>query len=93
MKNTGNKDGAEVIQLYIRDVKSSQPRPLKELKGFKKVYLKAGEEETVGITLDKSALSYFDLEKHDWIMESGEFEALIGASVTDIKTKITFKVK
>lgn len=93
VKNTGNKDGAEVIQLYIRDVKSSQPRPLKELKGFKKVYLKAGEEETVGITLDKSALSYFDLEKHDWIMESGEFEALIGASVTDIKTKITFKVK
>lgn len=93
VKNTGNKDGAEVIQLYIRDVKSSQPRPLKELKGFKKVYLKAGEEETVGITLDKSALSYFDSEKHDWIMESGEFEALIGASVTDIKTKITFKVK
>lgn len=93
VKNAGSRDGAEVVQLYIRDIESSLPRPVKELKGFEKVYIKAGETETVRISIDKSALSYFDTDKHDWVVEPGEFEALIGGSVTDIKTKITFKVK
>lgn len=92
VKNTGKKDGAETVQLYVRDVKSSLPRPIKELKGFEKIYLKAGEQRTVAITIDKSALSFFDPNKHDWVAEPGDFEAWIGSSSSDIKSKIAFKL-
>ena len=93
VKNTGTKDGSETVQLYISDLKSSLPRPIKELKGFEKVNLKAGEEKTVSITVDKAALSFFDPVKHDWVAEPGDFEALIGASSTDIKSKVNFSLK
>lgn len=93
VKNTGSKDGAEVVQLYISDKKSSLERPMKELKGFEKVYLKAGEEKNVTFTIDKTALSFFDPVKHDWVAEPGTFEALIGASSADIKGKIAFELK
>jgi beta-glucosidase len=93
IKNTGNRDGAEVVQLYINDLKSSLPRPVKELKGFKKVHLKAGEEQTVTFTVDKTALSFFDDKKHDWVAEPGDFEAIIAASATDIKDKVKFTLK
>lgn len=93
VKNTGNKEGAEIVQLYISDIKSSVPRPLKELKGFEKVSLKPGEEKEVTLTIDKSALSYFDADKHQWVAEKGEFEALIGASADDIKSKVKFNLK
>lgn len=92
IRNSGNRDGAEVVQLYIRDIEFSLPRPVKELKGFEKVYIKSGETKIVNITIDKTALSYFDVDKHDWVVELGKFEALIGSSVTDIRTKITFNV-
>ena len=93
VKNTGKKAGAEVVQLYIRDVKSSLPRPLKELKGFEKIYLNPGEQKEVTITIDKSALSFFDPVKHDWLAEPGDFEALIGNSSDAIKTKIKFSLQ
>lgn len=93
VKNTGNHDGAEVVQLYISDLKSSLVRPIKELKGFEKVSLKAGEEKTVTFTIDKTALSFFDDKKHEWVAEPGDFEALIGASSTDIKSKVIFSLK
>lgn len=93
VKNTGNREGAEVVQLYISDLKSSLPRPLKELKGFSKVKLNPGEEKTVTFTVDKSALSFFDADKHDWVAEAGDFEALVGASSTDIKSKVKFKLR
>ncbi|MDR0658848.1 MAG: glycoside hydrolase family 3 C-terminal domain-containing protein [Mediterranea sp.] len=93
VKNTGNREGAEIVQLYIRDLKSSLPRPVKELKGFDKIRLNAGEEKAVTFTIDKEALSYFDADKHEWIAEPGDFEAIIGASSTDIKSKIGFKLK
>lgn len=93
VKNTGARDGAEIVQLYISDLKSSLPRPLKELKGFEKVYLKAGEEKEVTMTIDKSALSFFDADKHEWVAENGDFEALIGASASDIKSKVKFTLK
>lgn len=93
VKNTGEKDGHEIVQLYIRDLKSSLPRPVKELKGFEKIYLKSGEEKTVTFTIDKSALSFFDDKKHEWVAEKGEFEALIGASATQIEAKAKFKLK
>lgn len=93
VKNTGKREGAEVVQLYIRDIKSSLPRPVKELKGFEKVSLAPGETKTVSFTIDKSALSYFDDAKHAWVAEPGDFEAIIGASSTDIKGKTGFTLK
>ncbi|RXM44626.1 glycoside hydrolase family 3 C-terminal domain-containing protein [Flavobacterium sp. YO64] len=93
VKNTGNREGAEVVQLYISDLKSSLPRPIKELKGFEKISLKAGEEKTVTFTVDKTALSFFDDKKHNWVAEPGDFEAIIGASSTDIKSKVGFSLK
>jgi beta-glucosidase len=93
VKNTGSRDGAEVVQLYIADLKSSLPRPLKELKSFDKVFLKAGEEKTVTFTIDRSALSFFDDKKHDWVAEPGDFEAIVAASANDIKDKVAFKLR
>lgn len=93
VKNTGKRAGSEVVQLYISDTESSLPRPVKELKGFEKVYLKPGEEKKVTLTIDKAALSFFDDKKHQWIAEPGEFEAHIGASSADIKAKIKFTLK
>ena len=89
--NTGGRKGAEVVQLYVRDVKSSQPRPLKELKGFRKIELEPGETREVQFTVDKDALSYFDAIHHEWVTEPGLFEILIAASATDIRTKASFE--
>jgi beta-glucosidase len=66
---------------------------MKELKGFQKVTLAPGEEKVVSFTIDKSALSFFDDKKHEWVTECGEFEALIGASSADIKGKVKFELK
>ena len=93
VKNRGSRKGAETVQLYIRDLKSSLPRPAKELKGFEKVSLQPGETKIVSFTVDKSALSFFDAGKHAWVAEPGEFEALVGASSTDIKSKVGFVLK
>jgi beta-glucosidase len=93
VKNTGKREGSEIVQLYLSDLKSSLPRPVKELKGFEKISLKPGEEKVVSITIDKAALSYFDADKHSWIAEPGDFEALIGSSSDDIRGKAGFKLK
>lgn len=93
VKNTGKRAGSEIVQLYISDLKSSLPRPVKELKGFEKIALQPGEEKTVSFTVDKTALSFFDADKHDWVAEPGAFEALIGASSTAIKTKVKFTLQ
>jgi len=93
VKNTGKKAGSEVAQLYITDVKSSVERPAKELKGFEKVFLNPGEQKEVTFTIDKTALSYFDAQKHDWVAEPGDFEAQIGNSSDAIKTKVKFTLK
>lgn len=93
VKNTGKRDGAEVVQLYISDTESSLPRPLKELKGFEKVYLKASEEKTITFSLTKEDLSYFNDKKHQWVAEPGSFRAIIGASSQDIKGEVRFTLK
>jgi beta-glucosidase len=93
IKNTGNREGSEIVQLYIRDVKSSLPRPLKELKGYDRVSLRPGDTKAVSITIDKSALSFFDPDTHAWIAKPGAFEAIIGASSTDIRGSISFTMK
>ena len=93
VKNTGDVDGAEVAQLYVNDVESTIYRPVKELKGFKKVFLKAGEEKEVEITLDKRAFAYYNVNLGDWHVESGEFKILVGASSRDIRLEATVNVE
>ena len=91
--NTGNCEGAEVVQLYIHDKKSSLDRPYKELKGFQKVRLRPGESQTVSITIDKESLSFYDDRVGQWVCEPGDFEALIGTSSNNILHRIKFVVK
>jgi len=93
VKNTGKVAGKEVVQLYVNDEKSSLPRPLKELKGFKKISLQPGEEKTVSFTLTKESLSYYDDKKNTWIAEPGNFKIMIGASATDIRGTVDFILK
>jgi len=91
--NTGNREGAEVVQLYISDLKSSLPRPIKELKGFQKIKLAPGETKEVTFTIAKDALSFYDDAQQTWIAEPGKFEAIVAASATDIKSKVVFNLK
>ena len=93
VKNTGKVAGAEVLQLYISDPECSVERPVKELKGFKKVFLQPGESSSVTFEIDPSALSFFDEQGHDWVAEKGIFKALIGTSSADIKTTVEFQLK
>ena len=85
VQNTGRRPGAEVVQLYVRDVECSLMRPDKELKAFEKILLEAGELKTVTFTLDRQALSFYDPSKQSWVAESGEFEVLLGSSSRDIR--------
>lgn len=91
--NTGNRRGAEVVQCYVSDLKSSLPRPVKELKGFRKVSLAPGETREVSFTIGKEALSFFDDARHAWVAEPGKFEIRIAASATDIRSKAAFELK
>ena len=91
--NTGSRAGAETVQLYIRDVKSSVERPFKELKAFRKVFLQPGETQMVSLTIDKSALSFYDDKAAAWTAEPGVFEALIGPSAGQIVTKYSFHLQ
>lgn len=93
VKNTGNRTGKEIVQLYIADKKASVARPVKELKGFQKITLAPGEEKEVSFTICKQALSFFDEAKHDWVAEPGKFEAIIAASATDIKGVVPFTLE
>lgn len=93
VQNTGKRDGAEVVQLYIHDEQSSLPRPYKELKGFQKVFLKAGEAKTITFHISKNDLSFFQPEQHAWVAEKGVFKALVGASSADIKSEVSFELE
>jgi beta-glucosidase len=93
VKNTGKRAGAEVVQLYISDEKSSLPRPYKELKGFRKVYLEPGESKDVSITIDKSALSYYDDRQQAWTAEPGDFVARVGDASDQIVSTVNFTLK
>ena len=92
VRNSGSRAGAEIVQLYVHDVKSTVDRPLKELKGFQRVTLKPGEARNVSFTLDKSAMSFFSTAKDEWVAEPGAFEVWIGASSRDIRLKGTFEL-
>ncbi|HMU09272.1 MAG TPA: beta-glucosidase BglX [Ferruginibacter sp.] len=83
--NTGKVDGKETVQLYIRDVVGSVTRPVKELKGFQKIWLKAGESKTVSFSITPADLKFYNYDlKYDW--EPGEFQVQIGANSRDVKT-------
>lgn len=88
VKNTGSVAGAEVVQLYVTDIKSSVDRPLKELKGFKKVFLKPGESKKAEIILDWKSFAFWDVEKHQWKLEPGDFIIQAGSSVQNIQQTI-----
>jgi beta-glucosidase len=92
VKNTGGRAGKEVVQLYVRDVASSLPRPRKELKRFAKVSLQPGESQVVSFELDDRTLSFYDVDRKAWIAEPGEFEVLIGSSSRDIRARAMFKL-
>ena len=91
--NVGDRAGAEVVQLYIRDVKSSVVRPVKELKGFCKLELAAGETKEAVFEIGRDALSFFDDIRHEWVAEPGRFEALVAASAADVRGKVAFELK
>ena len=91
VRNTGKKAGAETVQLYVTDQKSTLPRPVKELKAFQKVFLQPGESREVVLTLDKRSLSFFDDRLQQWVAEDGEFEAKIGNSSGNIIRKLPFR--
>jgi beta-glucosidase len=93
LTNTGKRDGAEVAQLYVSAKKPSIYRPAKELKGFQKVFLKAGESKTVTIPLDDKAFRYFNVKTNQFEIDGGAYDILIGASVADIKLSGTVTVK
>jgi len=92
VRNTGKIAGAEVAQLYVGDVESTIFRPVKELKGFKKVYLQAGKEKQIELTLDSRAFAYYNVNIKDWHIESGDFDILVGASSRDIRLKDRVRV-
>jgi beta-glucosidase len=92
VKNTGSRGGSEIVQLYVRDTHSTVIRPDKELKGFEKIALEPGEEQTVAFTLNKRAFAFYDPGMADWRVESGDFEILIGTSSADILLAATVRV-
>ena len=93
VKNTGALDGAEIAQVYVADTESTIFRPVKELKAFKKVFLKAGEEKRITMTLGKRAFAYYNVPHQTWHVESGAFDILVGASSADIRLKDTLFVR
>ncbi|MHA1340584.1 MAG: beta-glucosidase family protein [Promethearchaeota archaeon] len=92
IKNTGNIAGAEIVQLYIQDVESSIPRPLKELCGFEKVFLEPNETKSVIFKVRKEHLQFYDENKSEWIIEPGEFKLLVSASSRDIRLEYKFSI-
>ena len=88
--NTGKCAGSETVQLYISDKQSSVSRPVKELKAFSKVYLQPGETRQVSLTIDKSALSFYNDQIGEWTVEPGDFEAMIGDSSTHLVSWYNF---
>lgn len=92
LKNTGQRAGAQILQLYISAPNSPTPRPIKELHGFEKVFLEPGEQKTVSITVDKYATSFWDEIESMWKSEEGDYEVLVGTSSVDILGKVALKV-
>jgi len=93
LKNTGSREGQEVVQLYVSASSNDIFRPKKELKGFKKVRLQAGESTTVRIDFDDKTFRYFNVKTQSWEIEGGEYRILLGASSTDIRLEASLKIE
>jgi beta-glucosidase len=92
VENTGARDGDEVVQLYVRDVNPAVKRPIKRLRGFKRIHLKKGETQTVTIPIAVKDLAYWDTKEKKFAAVPGDYEILVGASSSDIRLKDTFTV-
>jgi beta-glucosidase len=92
VKNTGDRDGDEVAQLYARYMDSTVLRPLKQLRGFKRIHLKKGEKKKVLFELPIHDLAYYDTAKSTWAVEPGDCELMVGASSADIRLRGQFKI-
>jgi beta-glucosidase len=91
--NVGDREGKEIVQLYIGDDESSLERPVKELKGFRKVSLKPGQTEKVTFEITDDMLKYYDPARGGWTLEEGAFTAYVGAASDDIRTSVGFAKK
>ncbi len=92
LTNTGNREGAEVAQLYIHEEKPSVEMPLRQLKGFKKVFLKPGETKTISLNLNPIDFAYYDVNRKAWHVEAGQYDIQIGASCSNIKLSHQLKM-
>ena len=93
MTNTGAREGKEIVQLYISDNESSLERPVKELKGFRKIALAPGETKKVTFEIEPDMLKFYDPAQSGWVLEKGTFTAHVGAASDDIRTSAEFCVK
>jgi beta-glucosidase len=92
LANTGAREGAEVAQVYLHETSPSLPRPFKELKGFRKVFLKPGEKQTITLPLERSAFAFYDPAKHGWCAEKDVFRILVGSSSRDLRLQGDFQL-
>jgi beta-glucosidase len=93
VQNVGPRRGAEVVQLYLRAPDNAAPMPPKQLRGFQKVLLEPGQTERVSFHLDERALSYWDTDTHDWVVQSGTYGVMVGSSSRDIRLRDGFSIK
>ena len=95
LTNTGHRAGAEVAEVYVGEPHASVPRPVKELKGFAKVQLNAGETRRVSVALDRRAFEFYNIKTHDWTVDAGDFNVYVGSSAAQIELtdKITWQTR
>jgi beta-glucosidase len=93
LTNTGKRVGEEVVQLYVKHLESKVARPIKELKGFKRVAVKPGQTEHVRLVLSGNQLAFWDVRTHSFVVEPGKIQILIGSSSADIRLTRTVQVK
>jgi beta-glucosidase len=92
LKNSGRREGAEVVQFYIQDVQASVERPIKELKGFEKVMLKPGQSKVVKTEFNERSFAFYDTSQKKWVVEPGQFKVLVGSSSRDIRLTASFNI-
>ena len=88
LTNTGDMDGAEAVQLYVADPVTTASKPLKELRQFKKVFLKAGETQRIEFVLKEEDFAYYNVMLHKWVVESGRYDLMVCASSRDIRLTV-----
>ena len=93
LTNTGAYDASEVVQVYVGEENPSVPRPVKELKAFKKAHLAAGESQVLNFRLDNEVFAFYDVESHDWKVNSGQFNIYVGASAGDVRLNASVNIR